>query len=131
MRSARTGQSKRSSSRPAAKSDKDFTKKERGMERVRDSDLATNCGIYERQALPPTKVTTEERACNSPNLLAVAKAKSNSTLCVIARRGARDRGSNAEALRNIRTPDRSQAGGRSWRSTEVRQNDLRRSRITG
>ena len=36
------------------------------MERVSDSDLATNCGTYERQASKPTKVTMKERACNSP-----------------------------------------------------------------
>ena len=44
-RRALTGHSRRSVSRPAAKSAKDFTKKERGMERVSDSDLATNCGM--------------------------------------------------------------------------------------
>ena len=42
---ALTGHSRRSVSRPAAKSAKDYTKKERGMERVSDSDLATNCGM--------------------------------------------------------------------------------------
>ena len=101
------------------------------MERVSDSDLATNCGTYERQASPPTKVTTEERACSSPTLLVVARAKRSSTFFIRARRGARDRGSNVEELRKRRTPDRSQAGGRSWRSAEEMQNDRRRSRITG
>ena len=101
------------------------------MERVSVSDLATNCGTYERQASPLTKVTTEERACNSPTLLAVAKAKRKSTFCVSARRGALDRGSNAEVLRYLRTPDRSQDGERSWRSAEERQKDRKRSQITG
>ena len=44
-RKALTGHSRRSELRPAAKSAKDITKKERGMERVSDSDLATNCGM--------------------------------------------------------------------------------------
>ena len=44
-RRALTGHSRRSESRPATKSAKDVTKKERGMERVSDSDLATNCGM--------------------------------------------------------------------------------------
>ena len=69
------------------------------MERVSDSDLATNCGTYERQASPPTELTTEERVCNSPTLLAVAKAKRNSTFRIKARRGAHGRGSNSEELR--------------------------------
>ena len=131
MRRARTGHNKRSSSRPDAKSDKDLTQKERGMERESDSDLATNCGTYERQASPPTKVTIEERACNSPTRLVVAKAKRNSTFCVRVRRGAAERGSKEEVLRNRRTTDRSQAGGQSWRSATSRQNDRSRSRTTG
>ena len=39
------GHNRRSVLRPAAKSAEDGTKKERGMERVSDSDLATNCGM--------------------------------------------------------------------------------------
>ena len=44
-RRALTGHNRRSVLRPAAKSAKDVTKKERGMERVSDSDLVTNCGM--------------------------------------------------------------------------------------
>ena len=51
-RRALTGHNRRSVSRPAAKSAKDFTKKERGMERVSDSDLATNCGTAGLQEGP-------------------------------------------------------------------------------
>ena len=43
-RRALIGHNRRSVLRPAAKSAKDVTKKERGMERVSDSDLVTNCG---------------------------------------------------------------------------------------
>ena len=43
-RRALTGHKRRSISRPAAKTAKDDTKKDRGMERGSDSDLATNCG---------------------------------------------------------------------------------------
>ena len=73
-RRALIGHNRRSVLRPAAKSAKDVTKKERGMERVSDSDLATNCGMEDRQATPATKVTMEDRACSSPTLLAVARA---------------------------------------------------------
>ena len=44
-RRALTGHNLRSVLRPAAKTAKDVTKKERGMERVSDSDLVTNCGM--------------------------------------------------------------------------------------
>ena len=74
-RRALTGHSRRSVSRPATKSAKDITKKERGMERVSDSDLATNCGMEERQASPATKVTMEERACSSPTLFGSGKSQ--------------------------------------------------------
>ena len=68
------GPYRRSVVRPAAKSAKDVTKKERGMARVSDSDQVTNCGMEDRQATPATKVTMEDRACSSPTLLAVARA---------------------------------------------------------
>ena len=87
------GHKRRSSLRPAAKSDKDLTKKERGMERVSDSDLATNCGMEERQASPPTEVTTNERACSSSTRLAVARANRNIVFSDRARREAWDKGS--------------------------------------
>ena len=98
------GHKRRSSSRSAAKSDKDLTKKERGMERVSDSDLATNCGVKERQASKPTKVTTDKGACNSPTRLAVARASRKSVFCDRARRGAWDKGSNCDELRNRKNP---------------------------
>ena len=50
---ARAGHSKRASSRPSAKSDKDSTKKERGMEGVSDSDW------------PQTEEHTRDR-CRTP-----------------------------------------------------------------
>ena len=117
--------------RPAAKSDKDLTKKERGMERVSDSDLATNCGTYERQASKPTKETTKERACNSPTRLAVARASRKSVFCDRAQRGACNKSSKGDELRNRKTLDKSQAGGRKRRSAEESLKDLRRSRSTG
>ena len=39
---------------------KDLTKKERGMERVSDSDSETSCGTYERQASPPTRLQSRK-----------------------------------------------------------------------
>ena len=74
-RRALTGHSRRSESRPAAKSAKDVTKKERGMEWVSDSDLATNCGMEERHSSPATKVTMEERACSSPTHFGSGKSQ--------------------------------------------------------
>ena len=74
---AHIGHKRRSVLRPAAKSAKDVTKKERRMERVSDSDLVTNCRMEDRQATPATKVTMEDRACSSPTLLAVARANKN------------------------------------------------------
>ena len=61
------------------------------MERVSDSDLATNCGMYERQASTPTKVTMEESACNSPTLLAVASANRKSLQRQSTKRSLRQR----------------------------------------
>ena len=76
-RRAHIGHKRRSVLKPATKSAKDVTKKERGMELVSDSDLVTNCGMEDRQATPATKVTMEDRACSSPTLLAVARANKN------------------------------------------------------
>ena len=45
------------------------------MERVNDSDLATNCGMEERQSSPATKVTMEERACSSPTHFGSGKSQ--------------------------------------------------------
>ena len=87
-RRALIGHNRRSVLRPAAKSAKEVTKKERGMERVSDSDLATNCGMEDRQATPATKVTLEDRACSSPTLLAVARANKNKVVSVRARKEA-------------------------------------------
>ena len=58
------------------------------MERVSDSDLATNCGMEERQASPATKATMEDRACSSPTLLAVARANKTKDFSGRARKAA-------------------------------------------
>ena len=58
------------------------------MERGSDSDLATNCGRYERQASPATKVTMEDRACSSPTHLAMARANKNKVFSGRARKEA-------------------------------------------
>ena len=121
----------RSVLRPAAKSAKDVTKKERGMERVSDSDLATNCGMEDRQATPATKVTMEDRACSSPTLLAVARANKNKVVSVRARKEAGDKGSKAGETKYVNTIDKSQAGGRSTRSAEESRKERNRSRNTG
>ena len=63
------------------------------MERVSDSDLATNCGMYERQASTPTKVTIKESACNPLTRLAVASANRKKVYSDRARREAWDKGS--------------------------------------
>ena len=122
---------RRSVLRPAAKSAKDVTKKERGMERVSDSDMATNCGMEDRQATPATKVTMEDRASSSPTLLAVARANKNKVVSVRARKEAWDKGSKAGETKYVNTIDKSQAGGRSTRSAEESRKERNRSRITG
>ena len=93
------------------------------MERVSDSDLATNCGMEDRQATPTTKVTMEDRACSSPTLLAVAIANKN--------KGGSWRAGKEAETKYVNNRDKSPAGGRSTRSAEESRKELNRSRITG
>ena len=101
------------------------------MERVSDSDLATNCGMEDRQATPATKVTMEDRACSSPTLMAVAIANKNKGGSGRAWKEAGNKGSKAGETKYVNTRDKSQAGGRSTRSAEESRKELNRSRITG
>ena len=75
-RRARSGCSRRASARPSAKADKDSTKKERGMEWVSDSDLASNRATYARQVSDPGEGRTLERAQNSQRLAAAVRTTS-------------------------------------------------------
>ena len=101
------------------------------MEQVSDSNLATNCGMEDRQATPATKVTMEDRACSSPTLLAVAIANKNKDGSGRAWKEAGDKGSKAGETKYVNTRDKSPAGGRSTRSAEESRKELNRSRITG
>ena len=76
-RKERTGHNNKSSGRPAAKSPREGTEKERGRERTTDSVFAKNSGTYEIPAAEDEKDTARERACNSPTRLALANAKRN------------------------------------------------------
>ena len=80
------------------------------MERVSDSDLATNCGMEDRQATPATKVTMEDRACSSPTLLAVAIANKNKGGSGRAWKEAGDKGSKAGETKYVNTREKSPAG---------------------
>ena len=100
-------------------------------ERVSDSDLATNCGMEDRQATPATKVKMEERACSSPTLSAVGIANKNKGGSGRAWKKAGDKGSKAGETKYVNTRDKSPAGGRSTRSTEESRKELSRSRTTG
>ena len=85
-RRARTGHNNKSSGRPAAKSPRDGTEKERGRERTADSVLAKNLGTYAIPAAEAEKDTKRDSACNSPTRFAVAKAKRNSLPSQIPKR---------------------------------------------
>ena len=101
------------------------------MERVSESELATNCGMEDRQATPATKVTMEDRACSSPTLLAVAIANKNKGGSRRAWKEAGDKGSKAGETKYVNTRDKSPAVGCSTRSAEESRKELNRSRITG
>ena len=95
---AQTGQSNSSSSKPAAKSSRDLTKKERGSGFNADSVFATNSGTYAKQAPQEENDTTRDRACNSPTRLALAETK-NKTFFIKERKDNDDKGSKVEERR--------------------------------
>ena len=64
-RRARSGHSQRASAKPTAEADKATTKKERGMERVSDSDRASNRGTNARKVTDPRRGRTKQRGKNS------------------------------------------------------------------
>ena len=74
------------------KSDKDSTKKERGMEWKSDSDWAPNQGTYARQVSDPRKGRTLERALNSRRLAAAVRTTRKRAASDRAQREASGRG---------------------------------------
>ena len=64
-RKARSGHSQRASAKPTAEADKATTKKERGMERVSDSDRAPNRGTNARKVADPRRGRTKQRGKNT------------------------------------------------------------------
>ena len=67
---ARSGHSQRASAKPTAETDKATTKKERGMERVSDSDRASNRGTNARKEADPRRGRIKQRGKNSRRLAA-------------------------------------------------------------
>ena len=67
---ARSRHSQRASAKPTAEADKATTKKKRGMERVSDSDRASNGGTNARKVTDPRRGRTKQRGKNSHRLAA-------------------------------------------------------------
>ena len=70
---ARSGHSQRASAKPTAEADKETTKKERGMERVSDSDRASNWGTNARKVTDLRRGRTKQRGKNSRWLAAAGR----------------------------------------------------------
>ena len=70
---ARSGHSQRASAKLTAEADKATTKKEWGMERVSDSDRASNWGTNARKVTDPRRGRTKQRGKNSRRLAAAGR----------------------------------------------------------
>ena len=70
---ARSGHSQRASAKPTAEADKATTKKEQGMERVSDSNRASNWGTNARKVTDPRRGRTKQRGKNSRRLAAAGR----------------------------------------------------------